>query len=251
MPMKIPSAADAPRRLPSYGSRKRLGMILASPNTVAEADAVAMLPEDVSLHTTRLALRGTRASELQAMAAQAEEAAGLLADARVDLIVFHCTAASTVDPDMGDRIAGRIHASTGIPATATSQALIAAARRLGLSRIVMLTPYAQEVNDSEVAFFAHHGVRVLAERGFVPPPGQGSPSASPQHWLERALASRHPEADGYLLGCTNIRVVSVIGALEQALGKPVITSNQTMAWHCLRTMGVSDTVPGYGALLRG
>ncbi len=236
-------------RLPRYGTRMRLGMILAAPNHVAEADVAAMLPDGVALHTTRLALRGTSAAQLQEMTGNAEAAASLLADARVDLIVFHCTAASTVDPDMGTRIAQRIQAATGIPATATSEALVAAASALQLRRIVMLTPYVQSVNDAEVAFFAHYGVQVIQEAGFLPPQGQGSASASPQEWLERALSMRRDDADGYLLGCTNIRALPIIGALEQALRKPVITSNQTMVWHCLRKGGIVDSVEGYGSLL--
>ena len=242
-------ASAVARKLPAYGTRMKLGMILAAPNTVAEADVSAMLPDGVSLHTTRLALLGTEESQLREMAANTEAAAALLAYAGVDLIVFHCTAVTTVDPAMGTRIAERIHACTGIPATATSEGLIAATTALGAKRIVMLTPYTQAVNDAEVAFFAHYGVQIVHESGFVPGKGEGSPTVSPEQWFERTMALRRDDADAYLLGCTNIRAISVIGALEQALQKPVISSNQTMVWHCLRKGGIADAVAGYGRLL--
>jgi maleate isomerase len=37
--------------------------------------------------------------------------------------------------------------------------------------------------------------------------------------------------------------------MERELGRPVVTSNQAIAWHCLRKGGIEDKVPGFGALL--
>lgn len=229
--------------------RLRIGMILASRNTVAEPDAYAMLPAGVTMHTTRLHLVEPDPVAMKKMTEDSEQAAALLASAEVGLIVFHCTAASTIDADMGRKVAERIERGTGVPATATSEALVAALRTLKARKIVMLSPYPQAVNDAEVAFFAHHGIEVIREAGFLPPKGEGSPSAEPEEWYRRTLAMRMPEADAYFLSCTNIRAVGAIDALERDLRKPVISSNQAMIWHCLRKGGVKDSVPGFGRLL--
>jgi maleate isomerase len=42
----------------------------------------------------------------------------------------------------------------------------------------------------------------------------------------------------------------VVAALEQAIGKPVITSTQATLWHALRLAGIRDSLPGYGRLLQ-
>jgi maleate isomerase len=47
-----------------------------------------------------------------------------------------------------------------------------------------------------------------------------------------------------------VRSAEVIDALEQELERPLVTSNQAIAWHCLRRGGVGDKVRGFGALLR-
>ncbi len=237
-------------RLPQYGERLRLGMILASKNTVAEPDVQAMLPPGVALHTTRLMLEGTSDAQLRAMLGQVEQAAALLASASVGLIVFHCTAASTVDPAVGDQVVDRIARQTGIAATATSQALIAALSALQARRVTLLSPYPQSVNDAEVAFFQAHGVEVLAERGYPPPAGESSPYATPDEWLERGRAIHRAEAGACFLSCTNIRALAAIEPLERALGVPVISSNQAMLWHCLRSAGIHDRIPGFGRLLQ-
>jgi maleate isomerase len=164
--------------------------------------------------------------------------------------VFHCTAASTIDPEMGQKIAQRIQRSTGIASTATSEALIDALNTLGAKKIVLLSPYPQAVNDAEVAFFSHYGIQVLHEVGYIPVKGQGSPSAEPVEWKRRAMTLKHPDADAYFLSCTNIRVISIIDALEKSIHAPVISSNQAMLWHCLRKGGVADAIPNFGKLFR-
>ena len=94
----------------NYGSRLRAGVLVPSGNSVAEPELRAMLPPEVSLLVTRLSLRGSSQPELMRMLDQLEAASTLLADAEVEVIVFHCTAASTFAPDMAEAIQERIKA---------------------------------------------------------------------------------------------------------------------------------------------
>ena len=57
------------------------------------------------------------------------------------------------------------------------------------------------------------------------------------------------EADGVLIAGTGFRCVSIIAALEDDLGRPVVTANQASLWRCLRLSGVQAKVSGYGTLL--
>jgi len=231
-----------------FGWRMRLGMLLPSSNLVAEPEIPAMLPEGVSLHTTRLKLAGSTRPELLAMTEKVEEGAQLLADAAADLIAFHCTAVSTFDPEMEIGLKRRIEKATGKPATATSEALVAAFRALGARRIVLISPYTKAINEREVAYFAHHQVTVLRERGLALAGGQEFAAVEPGAWYRLAVENRLPEADAYFLSCTTIRATPVIATLERDLGKPVVTSNQALVWHSLRLGGVRDQFDGFGTL---
>ncbi len=51
------------------------------------------------------------------------------------------------------------------------------------------------------------------------------------------------------LSCTNLATVEMIAALEEEVGKPVITSNQATFWNAIRTMGLRDRIEGFGSLL--
>lgn len=248
--MSLTVAAQA-ARLPDYGGRLRVGLIVPSQNVVAEADLHAALPPGVSLLTTRLALRGGSAGELRAMGDAAIDAALLLADARPDLIVFHCTAASTVDLEAGDRIAAAIEARTGIGAFCTSQALVAALRALRVGRLVMLTPYSKAVTDAETRFLEHHGFDVLEALGLdLTALGRPMAQVPQREWVDRLAAMRRADAQAYFLSCTNIQAMPVLDSLEAALGAPVLGSNQVTLWHLLRRGGLSDVVDGFGRLLR-
>jgi maleate isomerase len=68
---------------------------------------------------------------------------------------------------------------------------------------------------------------------------------------EQVRAACPDDADGVLLAGTGFRCVGLIEALEQDLGRPVVTANQASLWHGLRQAGVRPAVEGYGALLRG
>ena len=232
-----------------YGWRLRLGMMVPSVNRVVEPELPSMLPEGVAVHTTRLKLRGIAPHELVAMTEKVEEAAQLVADAGADLIVFHCTAVSTFDVHMEESLRQRITGATGKPAIATSEALVAAFRALGARRIVLLSPYPKEINEREIAFFGHHQISVPHDVGLgLPGSGAAYAEVEPAAWYRLAMANQHDDADAYFLSCTTIRATPVISMLERDLGKPVVTSNQAMAWHALRTGGIRDHVNGFGRL---
>ena len=234
--------------LPRYGWRARLGMLLPSGNVAAEAQFSAMLPDGVSLHTTRLKLTGSTDEELLAMTERVEEGAALLADACVDLILFHCTAVSTWNAEMERSLPERITAATKLPATATSRALLEAFKVLGARRIVLVSPYIDAINERETAFFENHKVSVLTAVGLGISAAKEMIAVEPGEWYRLVRAHQNPQADAYFISCTAVRSLEVIVDLERDLGKPVITSNQAAAWYSLRELGIQHSAPAYGRL---
>lgn len=234
---------------PRYGWRARLGMLLPSGNVAAESQFNAMLPKGVSLHTTRLKLTGSTDAELLAMAERVEDGAGLLADACVDLILFHCTAVTTWDAEMDRALPKRISDATGLPATSTARALMAAFKALEVRRIVMVSPYIEAINAREAAFLESRQINVLNAVGLNIARAKDMISVEPGEWYRLVRANLHKDADAYFVSCTAVRSLEVIADLERDIGRPVITSNQVAAWHAMRQMGVKDSLTGFGRLL--
>jgi maleate isomerase len=233
---------------PNYGVRARLGIMLPASNAITEPTAAAILPAGVSLLATRMWLR--HGPDQLNMLEQLESLARLLADAKVDRIIFHCTAISMYRPDIPGHIRERIAAITPIPVVITSETIVDALRVLGARKIVLVTPYHQDTNDFEAAFLAHNGITVLRDRALDCDNAVEMYAVEPERWVRETIAMADPEADAYVLSCTTIRAVEAIEAIERELGKPVVTSNQGMLWGALRSAGVRDAIDGCGRLLR-
>ncbi|HWL46707.1 MAG TPA: arylmalonate decarboxylase [Sphingomonadaceae bacterium] len=232
------------------GWRLRLGVLMPSVNTVSEPTLAAMLPPGVSLHCTRLKLVGSTDEEILGMMDGVEDASRLLADCKPDRILFHCTAVTTFEEGIDGRIRDRITGATGIAASVTSEALVAAFRALNARRVVMVTPYIDAVNRREIAFLAAHGIEVIASHGAGLPGGEAFATVEPAVWYRRTMELRDPAADAYFVSCAQTRTGEIIAALEHDLGKPVVTSNTAAFWYCLRQSGLGDVVPGFGRLFR-
>jgi maleate isomerase len=231
-----------------YGSRLRAGVLVPSGNSVAEPELRAMLTPEVSMLVTRLVLRGSSKPELMRMLDRLEAASALLADAEVDVIVFHCTAVSTFAPELAGGIRERIQSASGIKCFTTADAIIEGLRCLNAARVSLLTPYINEVHEREIAFLEANGFRVDGSACLGINTNTEMAELSSERILEWARDRVSPRADACLISCTAIKSAPVIAQLEQASGLPVLTSNQCMVWHLLRSNGIDSDVLGYGRL---
>lgn len=246
---KAAGAAGAAGDRP-YGWLARIGVIAPSINTCIEPQFRALAPPGVEFHVTRLRLRSGDRSELLAMGDAAGAAAELLADLDPDLVLFQCTAATTIGgPAYEADLVARVAAAAGRPATSTGSAVVAALRTLGAERVALITPYEPEINEAEARFLDGHGLRVVEDRALGLEASEYT-SVPPERWLDVARGSAAREADAVFLSCTNVRTLEVIEALERELGRPVVTSNQAGLWQALRLVGVDAPMPGAGRLLR-
>ncbi|MFB9121871.1 arylmalonate decarboxylase [Paraburkholderia dipogonis] len=229
-----------------FGFLARIGHLYPS-GGLCDFEIQAMAPEGVQFVTTRLPFSDTSIDSDRSLIADLELHASLVADARVDLIALNCTAAGVVSGP--EQINERIRAATGIRAVTTIEAVLAACKVLQARRIALLTPYSDDVVAAEIAFFAERGIEVVshASRPCRTPFEQAM--LDPQTWVE--LASELPVAyDALLISCAGVRVSTVIEPIEQMVGRPVITSNAALLWHCLRTLGIEQRCAGYGCLMR-
>ena len=231
-----------------FGWKARIGQLYPSAG-LCDYEPQAMAPNGVQFLTTRLAFRRARLEDDAALVRDIEEHARLVADARPDLVVLNCTAAGMLAG--AESINRRLHAATGIRATTTIEAVMRALSAAGLRRLALMTPYVPDVVAAEIAFFEAQGLTVGAQ-AHLPcedPVEQGS--VAPQRWVALARGLHAADCDGLLISCAGIQIASVIGQIEEEFGRPVVTSNQALVWHCLRMLGLPDRPQGFGALLAG
>ncbi|MGY3619465.1 maleate cis-trans isomerase family protein [Bradyrhizobium sp. USDA 10063] len=241
--MTMPTLPDI-----DYGSRLRAGLLVPSGNSVAEPEIRAMLPREVSVLVTRLALRGSSKPELMRMLDRLEAASELLAAAEVDVIVFHCTAVSTFAPELAGGIRERIQSASGIRCFTTADAILAGLARLNAKRVSLLTPYIDDVHAREIAFLEANGFQVAGSSNLGIDTNSEMAGLGPEEILGWAKGAIDPRADACLISCTAIKSAPVIAELERVSGIPVLTSNQIMTWHLMRSNSIESDVVGYGRL---
>ena len=101
-----------------------------------------------------------------------------------------------------------------------------------------------------IAFLAETGVETVARSEVeeaLDNYGQGE--LDPDAVFDLGLAADHPEAQALVLSCTDMRSVEIIARLEEATGKPVVTSNQAMMFQAMQLAGIGEGLAGYGRLL--
>ncbi|WP_420549540.1 maleate cis-trans isomerase family protein [Curvivirga sp.] len=230
-------------------ARARLGFILMSTDLAAEDDLYAMRPQGVGIHITRLKTEDYTTNETLArhIDTMADAASRLQPDMKPEVICYSCTSGSIVngeEPVMAEIKKGAPYTQPTTLVTGVVEAL----RKLNAKKIVVGTPYLDEINLAEAEFLTNKGFQLLDLQGLNLETGIEFGTVTADFWYKFACKIDQPEADAVFLSCGGIRSAQVIDRIEQTIQKPVVTSNQAMFWHCLRKVGIQDKLKGYGQL---
>lgn len=233
----------------------RIGLLAPPPNVVMEVEFPRNLPPDVSLHTMRVPRSTSEVTResLYEMTTHVEAATRCLAMTRPQLIAFGCTSASFLNGLGWDRdIAKRIEEVSGVPAITTTTAIVEALRAVEVHKVLLVTPYIDEINRTEIAFLEGSGFEVVDLITFdlrLSEEIAAIPSSQVQEAI-MASPAKLRRAEAVFISCTNLRTMDRIDAIEGMIDRPVITSNQATLWDIYRKAGLPHTRESGGRLLR-
>jgi maleate cis-trans isomerase len=169
----------------------------------------------------------------------------------LDSVVWACTSGSFVFGwDGAAQQVAELGRAAGVPASSTSFAFTDACAHLGITRVAVGATYPDDVAERFVAFLGKAGVEVLSlsAKGIITAAEVGTLERDAV--LEFAAAVDHPEAQAVLLPDTALHTIGLLDALEERVGKPVLTANQVSVWQGLRLAGGAAVQGGLGALFR-
>lgn len=167
----------------------------------------------------------------------------------VQAVVWACTSASFVFGWEGAHDQVReLSATAGLPASSTSFAFAGAVRDLGLDRVSIAATYPEDVAGLFTGFLKAAGAEVVAMRGSGIITAAEVGTWGEEEVLALARGGDHPEAQAVLLPDTALHTAAYVPALEEALGKPVLTANQVTVKEGLRLLDLSVRCPELGAL---
>jgi maleate isomerase len=214
-----------------------------------------MAPDGVSLHTSRVFF-----ADLATFADPPgpENATKLLARLPLQVIIYAWTVGSYLLGTTGEQeLVRRVERhSNGIPVLMSAPAATAGFRALQAERIALIHApfFTDDFDQKGAAYFQERGFEVVHVSHMMPPievphPNTGS-VASPAEIYEWVRSHVPSSAEAVFIGGNALRSIGVIAALEEDLGRPVLTANQVSLWHALRTAGAEVRVEDYGQLFK-
>ena len=236
-----------------YGWRGRIGLMAPSPLMTMEPEFYKVIPDGISVHTTRMLHTSSTYEGLASLSDNIERAAEELATAKVDVIAFACTSGGLIKGENYEQeLRSRIEkASGGIPAVTVIGSVVDALKTLNIKKLVVATPYIPDVFNVEKDFLEKKGFEVLDIRGLGIEESElishEPPSVS--YRMSKEMFFEHSQAEGIFISCTNYRTIEIIDNLEKDTGVPVVSSVQATLWNCLKKINCKEPIIGHGKLL--
>jgi maleate isomerase len=207
----------------------RLGVIVSSGNRTVEPYFNAFGPSNLGIYATRMRMGSGGRNKAEDIQTDAIRGADLLADAGVDVIDLQATGIMMERGPAGEAaVVKSITDATGIPAYTATQAVVEALRALAIGRVILIHPgddgaIARETTYLEaVGFTVSHAVGMKSNEVVV--------AAPPDKWIAAATEHGAENGDGLFLSGSFTTMLEAVAPIEQALGKPVVTSVQAALW---------------------
>jgi maleate isomerase len=205
----------------------RLGVLIPSTDTTVEKELPVLVAGLATCHFTRMRLAAVTHEGLRAMESDALAAAGVLADARPDLVVFGCTSGSFIfGADYETDLARKLSDIVGVPVIMTAQAMATTLRSHGTT-VRLRTPYEAAITADEVTYLEAAGMTVSSSMSLGITIDDDIAAVSGDQLMGFVQGSDEP--DVVMLSCTNLQTLHLLSDLAAVAHAPVVTSNLSAA----------------------
>ena len=237
---------------PKYISKSnpRVGLIALASDFMIERDFINVIKDrDIDFFVNRIECYNPLSKEnLIKMSEKVTDVTkNILPDENIDCVVYGCTSGTiAVGHDTIERKVKEAKPEAKI--TTPSTAAIKALKKLKIKKIAMFTPYSKKLNDEVMDYFSSQGFDIVANT-YLDIAADYDIGKVDQNFLFKTLSQIEiKNADALFISCTALPVLNIIERLEKELGKPVITSNQSLIWDTLESIGMNQNILGFGKL---
>lgn len=227
-----PSAALESVMTASNEAQFRVGLLVPSSNATMERDFHRNLPGDVHVATSRMFLdETTKRAEIRMLEESLPEANRMLKTVAPHFCVFGCTSGGALFGQAHDKkIKAQIEEETGAETVTILSSLAREFAEMNAKKLVVLTPYVDELNGPIRASLEEDGLEVLSIDGMGITDNIEIGSTGGDKILafaEERLSPQHlKKADCLFISCTNLPAVDALPEIEARYPDlPVMTSN--------------------------
>ena len=172
----------------------------------------------------------------------------ILPDEKVNTIAYGCTSGTIAigENNVREKI---LSAKPGCYVTTPVTSAMKAFQQMNIKKIALFTPYPDAVNKTILDYFTKKNIEVLSFASLNLNLDSEFANVDPNYILEISSKLETKNADALFISCTALPVLNILDKLEKKIQKPVLSSNQTLIWDTIRSVGYKSPIKGYGKLL--
>ena len=173
----------------------------------------------------------------------------ILPGQKVNTVAYGCTSGTIAIGE--DKVKEKIQlAKPGSYVTNPISSAIKAFTLMNAKKIALFTPYPESVNNTILEYFKKKNINIISLSTFNIDLDVDIASVDPEYLLETLIKLNASNADALFVSCTALPVLEILEEVEKKIKKIVLSSNQTLVWDAIRSVGYKSPIEGYGKLLR-
>ncbi len=230
----------------------KVGLIALSTDYTIESDFNTVcrdLPLDIFINRIHNQNPLTKENLLKMQDELESVAKKILPDEKLDTIAYGCTSGTIAigEDNVKEKV---LLAKPNCYVTTPVTSAIKAFKEMSIKKIAVFTPYPDSVNKTIFEYFTKKNIEVLSFASLNLNLDSDIAKIDPEYLLETFVELDTANADALFISCTALPVLKIIDEVEKKINKPVLSSNQTLIWDTIRSIGYKSSVKGYGKLLR-
>ena len=173
----------------------------------------------------------------------------ILPEEKINTVAYGCTSGTIAIGK--DKVREKIQlAKPGCYVSTPITAALKAFNKLKIKKIAIFTPYSKNLNETVFEYFSKEGIEILSSASFNLDNDTEIGKVDPAYLLNILTKMETGNAEALFVSCTALPVLEILDELENKIKIPVFSSNQTLIWDAIRSVGCKTPINGYGDLLR-
>jgi maleate isomerase len=173
----------------------------------------------------------------------------ILPGEKINTVAYGCTSGTIAIGE--DSIKEKIQiAKPECYVTTPITAAVKAFKLMDIKKISVFTPYPESVNKTIYEYFSQKKIDILSFGTFNLDLDTDFANIDPKYLCEILVKLDTTGADALFISCTALPALEILDEVEKKIKKPVFSSNQTLIWDTIRSVGYKSPINGYGKLLR-
>jgi maleate isomerase len=173
----------------------------------------------------------------------------ILPGEKINTVAYGCTSGTIAIGE--DRVKEKIQlAKPDCYVTTPITSAIKAFKKMNVKKIAVFTPYPESVNKTIFEYLNKKSINIISFSTFNLDLDVDIARVDPQYLSKTLTSLNINDADALFVSCTALPALEIIEEVEEKINKLVFSSNQTLIWDTIRSVGYKSSVDGYGKLLR-